>query len=164
MISICPLLLSPGIPEKESLEGQVGRITKIGVALAGAGVAMGMTAAPANAATGSWTPYDSFSTVAASGTYSRSSTTVTVRGTLKDSRRDGYTSCVRFEFIESGQPRHLVTVKIMGTSNGSQYHYDGRASVSLSGSSNNTGHLNVQECARRTTTGRYSYGRSTNIY
>jgi hypothetical protein len=142
----------------------VRRITKIGAALAGAGVVVGMTAVPASAATGSWKPINSYTNIGASGTYSRSSTKVTIRGTLSDYRRDGYTACVRFLFTEPGATGLYWTAKIMATSNGRRYHYDGRATVNIAVSSSRTGHLYVQECGRKLSTGKYYYGRSKRIY
>ena len=136
-------------------------IAKIGVTLATAGLVASMTAVPANAASGSWKPTNWYTNVAASGSYTRSGTKVTITGTLSDYRKDGYTACVRFLFTEPGTTGIYWTARIV-TASGA--NYDGKATVKLATATSRTGHMYVQECGRNIKTGKYSYGKGKRIF
>ncbi|WP_222722118.1 hypothetical protein [Actinomadura alba] len=118
-----------------------------------------MTAVPASAASGTWTPYNWYTNVGATGTYTKDSRMVTVRGTVSDYRRDGYTACVRFLFTEPGTTGVYSTFRIVTSSGG---NFDGSGKASIKMSSSRTGHLYVQEC--RLKAGKYSYGKGKRIY
>ncbi|WP_157430415.1 hypothetical protein [Actinomadura macra] len=131
---------------------------------------MAVVGAPADAtvttkaAAKSWAPYNSYANISAWGTYTRTSSTVTVKGYLADGKKNGWTACVRFLFTE-GNLRYWSRHKIVGIDrNGNQYNYDGAAKVAIKTSSSYTGHLYVQECGRNKKTGKYAYGKSKRIF
>ncbi|GAA1778102.1 hypothetical protein [Actinomadura chokoriensis] len=137
------------------------------VALAAGTVMAGMAVAgaPAEAAAAkSWKPYNSYSHVAAWGTYTRKNGKTYVKGYLADDKKNGWTACVRFLFTE-GSTKYYSRFKIIGvTSNGTKYNFDGKATVKISVSSSYSSHLWVQECGRNKKTGKYLYGKGKKLF
>lgn len=137
------------------------------VALAAGTVLAGMAVAgaPAEAAAAkSWKPYNSYSHIAAWGTYTRKNGKTYVKGYLADDKKNGWTSCVRFLFTE-GNNRYYSRFKIIGVkSNGTKYNFDGKATVKISVSSSYSSHLWVQECGRNKKTGKYLYGKGKKLF
>jgi hypothetical protein len=136
------------------------------------GTALAGTPAEA-AAAHKWAPYDSYGGVSAWGTYTRSGGSTYVTGYLRDSKKNGWTACVRFLFTEPGKDangkpitkKYWSRFKIVGyTSGGSQYNYDGKATVSIKTSSTYSSHLWVQECGRNKKTGKYLYGKGKKLF
>ncbi|TDC98099.1 hypothetical protein [Actinomadura sp. 7K507] len=125
---------------------------------------MAVVGTPAEAAAKKWAPYNSYGNVSAWGTYSRSGGTTYVKGYLRDGGKNGWTACVRFLFTE-GSKRYWSRHKIIGvTSGGAKYHYDGKATVSISTRSSYSSHLWVQECGRNKKTGKYYYGKGRKLF
>lgn len=143
------------------------------VALAAGTLMTGMAAvgAPAQAtvttkaaAVHTWAPYDSYGNISAKGTYTRRNGSVYVTGTLTDGKKNGWTACVRFLFVE-GRYQYWSRHKIVGVDRyGHQYNYDGKATVSIKTSSSYSSHLYVQECARNKKTGKYYYGKGKKLF
>ncbi|KAB2370553.1 hypothetical protein [Actinomadura montaniterrae] len=125
-----------------------------------------LTGAPAAqaATTHSWAPYNSYSNISAWGTYTRKGGSTYVTGYLRDSKKNGWTACVRFLFTE-GNKKYWSRFKIVGyTSGGTQYNYDGKATVKIKTSSSYSWHLWVQECGRNKKTGKYLYGKGKKLF
>ncbi|MBD2896887.1 hypothetical protein ABT299_28235 [Spirillospora sp. NPDC000708] len=124
-----------------------------------------LAGAPAEAATThSWAPYNSYGGVSAWGTYTRQGGSTYVTGYLRDSKKNGWTACVRFLFTE-GTKKYWSRFKIVGyTSSGTQYNYDGKATVKIKTSSSYSWHLWVQECGRNKKTGQYLYGKGKKLF
>jgi hypothetical protein len=137
------------------------------VALTAGTLMAGMAAvsAPAEAAaTGSWKPYNSYSHVAAWGSYKRASGNTYVTGYLADDKKNGWTACVRFKFTE-GSKVYWSRFKIVGvTPSGTRYNFDGVAKVKISVKSTYGSHMWVQECGRNKKTGKYYYGKGKKIF
>ncbi|GAA1850409.1 hypothetical protein [Actinomadura bangladeshensis] len=137
------------------------------VALAAGTVMAGMAVAgaPAEAAAAkSWKPYNSYSHVAAWGTYTRKNGKTYVKGYLADDKKNGWTACVRFLFTE-GNTKYYSRFKIIGVnSKGQKYNFDGKATVKISVSSSYSSHLWVQECGRNKKTGKYLYGKGKKLF
>lgn len=133
-----------------------------------------LAGAPADAATThSWAPYNSYGNVSAWGTYTRQGGSTYVTGYLRDGAKNGWTACVRFLFTEgakdsNGKPytkKYWSRFKIVGyTSSGTQYNYDGKATVKIKTSSSYSWHLWVQECGRNKKTGQYLYGKGKKLF
>ncbi|QKG25383.1 hypothetical protein [Actinomadura verrucosospora] len=124
-----------------------------------------LAGAPAEAATAhKWAPYNSYGNLSAWGTYTRSGGSTYVTGYLRDSKKNGWTACVRFLFTE-GSKKYWSRFKIVGyTSSGSQYNFDGKATVKIKTSSTYSSHLWVQECGRNKKTGKYLYGKGKKLF
>ncbi|MDL4775731.1 MULTISPECIES: hypothetical protein [Thermomonosporaceae] len=133
------------------------------VALAAGTLMAGMAAvgAPAEAAvTKKWAPYNKYSNLASWGTYTRSGGSVYVSGYLQDSKKNGWTACVRFKFTEGGKAywsRHKIV-----TSSGA--NFDNKGTVSIKVSSSYSSHLYVQECGRSKKSGQYVYGPGKTLF
>ncbi|MWA06079.1 hypothetical protein F8568_038170 [Actinomadura sp. LD22] len=124
-----------------------------------------LVGAPAEASTThSWAPYNSYGNVSAWGTYTRKGGSTYVTGYLRDGKKNGWTACVRFLFTE-GSKKYWSRFKIVGyTSGGTQYNYDGKATVKIKTSSSYSWHLWVQECGRNKKTGKYLYGKGKKLF
>jgi hypothetical protein len=124
-----------------------------------------LVGSPAEAATShKWEPYNSYSNISAWGSYTRSGGSTYVTGYLRDSKKNGWTACVRFLFTE-GSKKYWSRFKIVGyTSSGSQYNFDGKATVKIKTSSSYSSHLWVQECGRNKKTGKYLYGKGKKLF
>ncbi|MCP9953606.1 MULTISPECIES: hypothetical protein [Actinomadura] len=137
------------------------------VALTAGTLMAGMAAvsAPAEAAaTGNWKPYDSYGGIYTWGKYSRSGGSTAVTGYLRDTKKNGWTACVRFLFTE-GSKKYYSRFKIVGvTSGGTKYNFDGKATVKISVKSSYGSHMWVQECGRNKKTGKYYYGKGRKIF
>ncbi|TDD85634.1 hypothetical protein [Actinomadura rubrisoli] len=120
-------------------------------------------AAATAAAARRWVPYNSYANINAWGTYTRSGGSVYVSGYLQDTKRNGYTACVRFLFKE-GTRGYWSRHKIVGVRNGVEYNFDGVAKVKIRASSSYSGHLYVQECGRKKSTGKYYYGKTKRLF
>ncbi|MFD0688436.1 hypothetical protein [Actinomadura fibrosa] len=143
------------------------RIAAVGLAAGTLLAGMAVAGAPAEAATGKWAPYNSYANLSSSGTYSRGSSTVTVSGKLSDAKKNGWTACVRFLFTNSAGSKYYARFKIEALSqNGTWYNYDGKATVSIKGTSPKgyRTHMWVQECGRNKKTGKYAYGKGKKIF
>ncbi|TDE30186.1 hypothetical protein [Actinomadura sp. 6K520] len=139
------------------------RIAAVAVTAGTLMAGMAVVATPAQAAT-KWVPYNSYGNVSAWGTYARSGGTTYVKGYLRDGAKNGWTACVRFLFTE-GSKKYWVRHKIIGvTSSGTKYHFDGKATVSISAKSSYSSHLWVQECGRNKKTGKYYYGKGKRLF
>ncbi|WP_131732858.1 hypothetical protein [Actinomadura formosensis] len=141
------------------------RIAALALAAGTVMAGMAVAGAPAEAAASyGWKPYDSYPYINAWGTYSRSGGKTYVKGYLQDTKKNGWTACVRFLFTE-GSYRYWSRFKIVGvTSGGTKYNYDGVAKVSISTSSSYSSHLYVQECGRSKSTGKYVYGKGKKLF
>ncbi|MEU8345694.1 hypothetical protein SAMN05443665_106322 [Actinomadura meyerae] len=137
------------------------------VALTAGTLMAGMAAvgAPAEAAAAkSWKPINSYGKIDAWGTYTRSGGKTYVKGYLRDTKKNGWTACVRFLFTE-GNKKYWSRFKIIGvTSGGAKYNFDGKATVKISVSSSYSSHLWVQECGRNKKTGKYYYGKGKKLF
>ncbi|WP_242903746.1 hypothetical protein [Actinomadura terrae] len=147
------------------------RIAAVALAAGTLMTGMAVVSTPANAtvttkaaAAHKWVPYNSYGSIRAWGTYSRSGGNTYVKGYLADDKKNGWTACVRFLFTE-GSRSYWSRHKIVGVSqNGTQYNYDGRATVSIAASSSYGSHLYVQECGRNKKTGKYYYGKGKKLF
>ncbi|HEX2316672.1 MAG TPA: hypothetical protein VHJ17_23205 [Thermomonospora sp.] len=107
-----------------------------------------------------WAAPDGIADVAAWGTYTRGDGRVVIRGRLADAAKDGRTACVRFKATERGRRAHVLKAAIVVRRGGRHWYHDGEATVRITTSSPNTGHLHVQECSRNTETGAWEYART----
>jgi hypothetical protein len=141
------------------------RIAAVALAAGTVMAGMAVAGAPAEAAAAkSWKPYNSYSGIDAWGTYTRSGGKTYVKGYLRDTKKNGWTACVRFLFTE-GNNKYWSRFKIVGyTSGGTQYNYDGKATVKIKTSSSYSWHLWVQECGRNKKTGKYLYGKGKKLF
>lgn len=133
------------------------RIAAVAVTTGALVAGLGAFASPAQAAVKEWKAPDAYSNISAWGTYSRGSTKVTFKGTLRDGKKNGWTACVRFKATEAGKKTQYLRYVIIVRQGESQWYFDGKGQVGFSGSSANTGHLYVQECGRSKKTGKYAY-------
>ena len=126
---------------------------------------MAVVGAPAEAAAAkSWKPYNSYTGLGSWGTYTRGSGKTYVKGYLRDTKKNGWTACVRFLFTEGGK-KYWSRFKIIGaTSSGAKYNYDGKATVKISVTSSYGSHMWVQECGRTKKSGKYYYGKGKKIF
>ncbi|GAA2596794.1 hypothetical protein SMC26_00630 [Actinomadura fulvescens] len=133
-----------------------------------AGAASTAAAPTASAAARRWQPRNSYRNVNAWGTYSRNKSRVTVVGKLQDTRADGYTACVRFLFTETVGRRtykyfsrhHIIGI----TPRGKRYAFDGKGTITIRTSAPYTHHAWVQECRRKKSNGKWSFGKGRQLY
>ncbi|MBW8483909.1 hypothetical protein [Actinomadura parmotrematis] len=126
------------------------RIATLAVTTGLAVSCMGVLATSADAATGTWKTKNGYSSVYASGKYSRSASKVTVTGSIYDQKKNGYAPGVQFMAREKGKKDHYSSVIVLVQYvNGVKRYYDANSGGGYVGTlftSTNTDRLYVREC------------------
>jgi hypothetical protein len=130
-----------------------------GVALAG----LGAVATTADAATHSWVTKDGWKSIKAGGTYSRTSTYVSIKGWLQDTSNNGWSPAVQFQATEGSKAQRSYVFYF--TVNGKLADFAFKHSYGHFFTSKYTSHLYVREVAvKETNRNTVRYGAWKKLY